>query len=352
MTSTVAIHVRSNQKLHSGRWAHRWIELCQERDIQYQVIDVFTPDGFRAALESDICLMHFGNYVWHDMLHARAILTALESAGVRVFPGRADQWHFDDKVAQSYLFEAIGAPIPRWWAFYSLDEFKEWVKNNNQWPVVAKLRSGSGSHNVRLLNERTEAEKYGRRMFSRGFGASPSLAFKASSNVKSSRSIRTALARARRIPEFLRTRREAKQFPAERGYVYMQEFVPNAGFDIKAVVVNGKFSYFARRARSNDFRASGGADFFYDDDLIRESLVDSLLAVSRRLGSLCLGFDIVVNAETGLPMIIEVSYGFNWRAVAEAKVWWDEHGHRHEGPLNTPDEILDALLSDPRGGAQ
>ena len=92
----------------------------------------------------------------------------------------------------------------------------------------------------------------------KGYDPAPSLLYKTTSNVRSSHDWKTFKAKAKRIPEFLRVLSSAKKFPNERGYVYLQEFVPNDGYDMKVVVVGDKLSGFYRPVRTHDFRASGG----------------------------------------------------------------------------------------------
>src|SRR5690625_3021554 len=63
-----------------------------------------------------------------DVMAARKILFALEHAGVQVFPDFRTAWHFDDKVAQKYLLEAIGAPLVPSYVFYDKEQALTWVR--------------------------------------------------------------------------------------------------------------------------------------------------------------------------------------------------------------------------------
>lgn len=344
MSIRVAIHKREGHIPHSNSWLIPWIEVCQAEGLDHEVVDCFQGDIITRLRDFDILLFHFGNYVYSDMQHARSILYAARQMGLRVFPDFADAWHFDDKLAQSYLLSSINAPIPKYQVFHSLSDFRHWLDETPGFPVVAKLRCGSGSHNVKLLKNARQAASYAGAMFGAGFKASPNLLFKATSNIKSSRTSEEFWTRFRRIPEFLRTLSQAQKFPREKGYVYLQEFVPNNGYDIKVAVVNNKVSYLSRRVRQGDFRASGGADIFYDPGTVPESVVRSALDVSRALGLQCMGFDYVVNSNTGQGLIVEMSYGFSWRAIWGAQGYWDENLNWIDRPLDVPREILRSLF--------
>lgn len=47
-------------------------------------------------------------------------------------------WHFDDKIGEQYLLEAIGAPVVPGYVFYTLREALEWIDKGG-FPKVFKL---------------------------------------------------------------------------------------------------------------------------------------------------------------------------------------------------------------------
>ncbi len=57
-------------------------------------------------------MWHFHQGSPRDILFAKQLIFALQTSGKRVFPDFNTVWHFDDKVGQKYLLEAIEAPIP------------------------------------------------------------------------------------------------------------------------------------------------------------------------------------------------------------------------------------------------
>ena len=342
----IGIHRRIGEPLHTNSWSGPWEEYCKASALPHEVVDFLSPAASERIREFDIVLYHVSNAKRSDMLHGRSVLRAARAAGARVFPDEPDAWHFDDKVAQSYLLSALGAPIPKWKVFHSMPEYLEWLSESAEYPFIAKLKAGSGSHHVSLIETPAKARAYGARMFGPGIHPRPNLAFKARSNVLSTRSLQQMISRARRIPEFLRTRRNISRFDVEQGYVYVQEFIPNAGYDIKVAVVNGKVGYFARQVRPGDFRASGGGAFFYDRAAVPETVVRVAQETARKLGSLCMGFDFVVNSETGEPYIVEMSYGFSHRGILDARGHWDTSGAWVEEPLDVPAEIMRAIVAD------
>ncbi|MCH5213856.1 MAG: hypothetical protein J1E97_01585 [Muribaculaceae bacterium] len=343
----VLIQGDKSQKMHSTSWVRPWEEYCIENNIDYQIINLYEVEDIVETLkEFDVLLYHFGQYNFRDMLMARHIFYTASILGLKTFPNFDDAWHFDDKVAEMLALEAIGAPIPKSFLFFYKKTIEEAIERGDiEFPIVAKLRSGSGSHNVKMIKSKSQLMGYASKMFGNGLNAAPSLMYKTSSNIRASKDWATFVAKAKRAPEFFRTLRGAKKFPKEKGYVYLQEFIPNDGFDLKIAVVGDKLSYFMRPIRSHDFRASGGGTFQYDHSKITKQIIDSAFKTADDLKLQCNGFDYVVDNRTGLGKIVEMSYGFSHEAILGAGGYFDREGNWHDTPMNAPQEILKNILA-------
>lgn len=329
--------------MHSTNWSLAWEEYCKENSLSYSIVNPFKVGVISELMNYDVILWHYSNYSFKDMLMAKNILFTLEDHGKKVFPSFKDAWHFDDKLAETYLLESINAPIPKSYYYYDSKSLEADI-NNLSFPIIAKLRNGSGSHNVKMLKSKQELYSYSKKMFTSGISSAPSLLYKASSNIKSSKSIKTFINRAKRIPEFLRSLSNAKKFNIERGYVYLQEFIPNDGYDLKVVVVGNKLSFIGRNIREGEFRASGGGDLFYDRNRITKDVIDSAFKTSDALGFQCMGYDYVVNTQTQKGIIIEISYGFSHQALLSAGGYFDRNGEWHNEPLNVPEDVLKNIM--------
>lgn len=337
----IAILYDKQEKLHTTNWSLAWQEYCETNNIFYKVVNPYKIGVINQLMDFDIILWHYSNYSFKDMLMAKNILFTLENQGKKVFPSSKDAWHFDDKLAETYLLESINAPIPKSFYYYSLDDLKQAINNKEiSFPIIAKLRNGSGSHNVKKIDTEEELVSYGKTMFTSGISSAPSLMYKASSNIKSSKNLKTFINRAKRIPEFLKSLSNAKKFNIERGYVYLQEFIPNDGYDLKVVVVGDKLSFIGRNIREGEYRASGGGSLFYEREKVTKEVIDSAFKTSDELGFKCMGYDYVVNSKTGKGIIIEISYGFSHQALLDANGYFDREAKWHEEPLNVPYEII------------
>ena len=330
---------------HSTLWTNSWIEYCQNNNISYEVVDCYQPDIIEKLKHFDCILWHIGNYVLQDMLVGRSILNAAENMGLKIFPNSKTAWHFDAKVAETYLLQSADCPIPKSWMFYLLEDCLVWLETKAKYPLISKLRCGSGSNNVKLLRNKREARKYAKDMFNKGYKTYPSILFKSKSQLLSSKSWATIISRIKRIPEFIRTLSRAKMFPRERGYAFFQEFIPNDGFDLKIVVIGDKLSFIGRRIREGDFRASGGGDLFFDKSMVTKNIITSAFSASDKFGFQCMGYDYVVDKVTGNGIIIEISYGFSHTALLRAGGYFDRLGVWHDEPLDAPSEVIKGLFT-------
>lgn len=153
------------------------------------------------------------------MISANKILSALEQSGKKVFPNFNTGWHFDDKVAQKYLLEAIGAPLVPSYVFYDKQEALQWA-NTTSYQKVFKLKGGAGSANVKLVKTHKEAKRLINKAFGKGFAQYDRFgAFKERlRKVKEGKAGLLEILKG--IGRLFITTEFAKQQPNERGYVY------------------------------------------------------------------------------------------------------------------------------------
>ena len=321
-----------------------WTQWLDDNEIPWERIDCYSTDIVSRLPNYSALLWHYENYSNADLMEAQNILDVAESMGLKVYPDHHTAWHFDDKIAEMYALQAVGAPIPESWVFYELSKCLEWLEKDAPYPIVAKLRRGSGSNNVKLLHNASEAKHYAKKMFSKGFSPAQSLAYKAYSKVQSTRDFKTFINRAKKIPDFLWSRRFGKGLPIERGYCYFQKYIENSGYDIKLAVVGEKCSFLTRHVRKADFRASGSGDIFYDRSLVPEEAVRSAFEAVKGLKAQCIGFDYVVESKTLKPYIIEMCHGFDVDAIYRANGYWTPDLVWHDKPLNVKAEILENMF--------
>ena len=321
-----------------------WESWLDAHNIPWEYVDCYRYDIIDKLSDYSALLWHYSNFVNADLMEAQHILDIAEKKGLFVYPDHNTAWHFDDKIAEMYALQSVGAEIPESWVFYELDKCEKWLETEAKYPLVAKLRRGSGSNNVKLLKNVSEAKKYARRMFGRGISPTQSLAYKTYSKIQSTHDWKTFVHRVKQIPNFLWARRFGKGMPVEKGYCYFQEFIENIGYDIKVAVVGDKCSYLIRKTRKGSFKASGGGDISYEKELITDEIVRSAFETSDKLHTQCMGYDYVVRKSDQKGFIVEMCHGFDHEAIAGSNGYWDRELVWHDVPLNVGTEIIKTIV--------
>ena len=316
---------------------------CDEHKIPYRLVNCLDSDIIAQLASVDALLWHWQHQDPREQLIARQVIMAAEAMDVAVFPNTATCWHFDDKVAQKYLLEAVGAPLVPTHVFYDLSEALQWI-DKAVFPKVFKLRRGAGSLNVRLVRHAQEARMLAKQAFAGGFLPVASYRQDARKRFRTARQRRDFFGVVKRLPRTLATIRQLNRaLGRERGYVYFQDFIPDNQFDTRVTVIGNRAFAFTRNVRPGDFRASGSGDIVYDVHRVRSQCVQIAFEVTRKVGSQSMAFDFVLAANQQ-PMIVEVSYCYDPAAVYQCTGHWDNQLQWHKGHMWPQDAILIDLL--------
>jgi glutathione synthase/RimK-type ligase-like ATP-grasp enzyme len=341
MKDQLAIHDRQ------GSYSDRWITYCEEHRIAYKVVNCFASDIIQQLAGASGLLWHWTLNDPSEQLIARQILQAIEVIGIPVFPNNSTCWHYNDKIGQKYLLEAIGAPLVPTHVFYNLADALCWI-NKASFPKVFKLSKGGGSTNVRLARNAREAGWLAKRVMTTGFSPIAGYTQDVQKRFRIARKRGDLFAVLKRMPEVLAKIRQFKRDVArERGYVYFQDFIPGNDFDTRITIIGNRAFGFTRNVRPRDFRASGSGDINYDVSRVHMQCVRTAFGVAQKIGSQSLAFDFVLD-EKRRPLILEVSYCYDPRAVHGCQGHWDEQLNWHPGHMWPQDAILTDFLEKSR----
>jgi len=319
----------------------RWIDYCKKHHVPYKIVNCYDNNVIEQLYDCDALIWHHVHSNSSDILFAKQLLYSLEQAGVLVFPNFNTGWHFDDKVGQKYLLEAIDAPLVRSHVFYSKKDALHWVEQTD-FPKVFKLRGGSGSANVKLAKTKKEGIQFIYRAFGKGFRQYEPL-----TNLKERwRKYRNGLTdlndvfkgvlRFYKEPEF------SKTIGYERGYVYFQDFIPNNDFDIRVIVIGKRAFALKRMVREGDFKASGSGNMKFAKEEFNERCIKIAMNTNRKLNAQCLAYDFVFDKNDS-PLIVEVSFGFAVEAYDPCPGYWDENLDWHEGKFIPQEWMIEDL---------
>lgn len=332
----LAIHVSS------GHFSVAWLQHCREMNIPYKEVDCFSSDIIDQLKGCDALLWHWEHHDYRAALFARQLVASVEKMGLLVFPNSATAWHYDDKIGQKYLLEAVGVPLVASHVFYGKERALQWVSKTD-FPKVWKLRGGAGSQNVRLVRNREAARRIVKRSF--GFGW-PNSRFHALRDrlwqFRRSKSLVTFIGIGRGIARAIIPHENNARGARQRDYVYFQDFVPENSYDIRVVVIGSRAFAIKRMVRAGDFRASGSGSLVYEAAQIPDACLRIAFDVTARLHSQSCAFDFVRDDSGWL--IVEISYAFSADAYRQCPGYWDRSLHWHDEPVMPERFMLEDLL--------
>lgn len=295
----------------------RWAELLQAAGHEVRWVNVYRADildQLRGCHGFMWRWAHFGGM--HRV--ARRLLPVIERGlGLVTYPDQNTCWHFDDKIAQAYLFEAAAIPAPKTWVWFDAKLARDWVRTA-QYPLVIKLAGGAGSSNVRLVQSGKEAELWIDRLFGDGVFALADTTNRPPWRV-----------RARRLKAAAKLALQGILPPdaweLHKDYILFQEFLPDNPFDTRVTVIGNRAFGFRRFNRDNDFRASGSGRIDHNPDEIAPGFVHLAFKISQRLKTQSCAVDGLRRGTE--PVVGEISYTYASWAVHDCPGHWELVGN-------------------------
>lgn len=334
----LAIHSRS------GSFSDKWIDYCQLNDINYKIVDCYSDDIIEQLEGCYGVMWHWGHNDHRAVLFARQLSYSLAAAGKRVFPDPATAWHFDDKVGQKYLLEAIKAPLVPSHVFYDKHVALNWASTTT-FPTVFKLRGGAGAENVHIVRSESEAQKFIRKAFGKGYKVKNRINFLKERywHFKRDKTLSSFLNISKGFARLVIPKEAEKNFPVERNYAYFQKFIPNNDHDIRIIVIGKRAFAIKRMVREGDFRASGSGNIIYDPHQIPKECLKVAFDVTKKLNSQCLAFDFVMLGNK--PLIVELSYSFARKGYLDCPGYWNNELEWIEGAFSPEFFMIEDFIS-------
>lgn len=306
-----------------GSFSDEWVKYCEEKGIEYKIVCCYNTNIIQQLKDCKGLMWNWSHVDYKSVLFARQLIYSLEKRGIKTFPNSDTCWHFDDKVGQKYLFEAIDAPFVKSYVFYSKTDALKWLAQTTL-PKVFKLRAGAASQNVKLVSTKRFAIKLINRAFGSGFKTANSWNglkdrlwhFKREKSQKAFISVLKGLGRLVIPTEF------QKYATVQKGYIYFQDFIPDNNYDTRLVVIGNRCFGVRRFVRKNDFRASGSGLKAYEPELFDLNMIKIAFDTARKLSVQSVAFDFIF--DKGSPQIVEISYAFvTGRFYKDCQGYWD-----------------------------
>lgn len=229
--------------------------ILEEFGIQVKLYDIWKENQINELLYDS-----FDGFIWRAKHNppikrlAKRLVYLFKIHNIPTHPTWTDYWHFDDKIAQSFLYKKNDVAVPETEIFFSRDKALDFI-DRATFPLIYKCAHGAGSSNVGLLTSRQDARRYAKKAFGKG--------------------IRTYY----------------KENP-QKGYVYFQEYISGPSEDYRVVcfgekIMNGYGRIFERK---NDFRAHR---IKRKEIVVNDSLLQFVADIHNTLGHSIMAYDIM-----------------------------------------------------------
>jgi len=329
-----------NQLLMSGRnqsFSARWTERARAAGIGVREVNVYEPELRRQLESCDGFLWWFAHLPEVRRIGIRVIQAIEHGLGMPTFPNSRTIWHFDDKLAQTYLLRAAGIPMPRTWIFWTEEDARRFFRTAT-FPLVLKLAGGIVSENVRQVETAAEGEFWTSQLF--GTGLTTLIGWPRPSTLQ------RAWLRVGRAADALAGRNltpTSRRIELQRGYVLVQEFIPGNAFDTRVTVIGSRAFAFRRLNRPGDFRASGSGRIDWDSAAIDLRAVALAFRIAHALGTQSLAVD-VLQRDDGALVVTEISYYYEGWAVHDCPGHWTDDLSWQPGHVAPEDAIFDDFV--------
>jgi len=239
-----------------------WVKSCDKRkdQIDYDIIDITSNDWLSVLTNKDYDLYLTrppGLVSIFKQLYDERIWIIEQILGKKIYPSFQEDLLYENKRLLSYWLKAFSLPHPATDVFYFKEEALEHINKTN-YPFVAKTNIGASGIGVKIIRDKSEAEKYIKNIFSlkgQKKKTGPKI-FKGNPIQKIKKVLTQDGFLKNRISEY-KSMADDKQ----KGFLIFQEFVQHE-FEWRCVIIGE--SYFAHKKLVTKGKASGTLQKSYD----------------------------------------------------------------------------------------
>ena len=136
-------------------------------NISYEYLDIHASSWMQDAKKFDLLIWRPMSTPW-ELEEAREKIYVLEKRlNKPVYPSYDEIVFYENKVLQYYVLRDMDFPVIETFISTDYDEAMDWIQTA-EYPLVSKIKTGSASMGVSLLNNKRMAKNYIERIFRSG----------------------------------------------------------------------------------------------------------------------------------------------------------------------------------------
>ena len=233
--------------------AKNWIRACQDLNINFKVVDLFSSSWLDAILSDKFdffVIFPPGIFEHNKNMCDERLYVIKNTLDYNIFPSYKESLIYENKKMLSYFLQASNIYHPKTYVFYKYNEAKEFIARH-EYPFVAKTSIGATGSGVKIIEDSSSAKAYIKSAF-KGKG----IRRRTGPNRVTGSPIKW-FKKAIDSPKYLMNRLKLyfKLYKhVQKHYVIFQEYIPH-DFEWKCIKI-GK-SYFAHKKIKIGNKASG-----------------------------------------------------------------------------------------------
>lgn len=246
----------------------RYERFCINNDIPYGFFEIKRSDWIERAADYDIIICHTeGTPEYQEMIEDKIYILE-KFLDKTCFPSFHEVWQYENKVRSHYLYSVLGLQSIPTWVTFAKDEAKG-IHNKTGFPLISKTTIGAGSVGVEKINSNNRLVKIVSEVFSRSG--------------------------------------RKTQYPNKRqkDYLYVQQFIEEATFDLRIIIVGTMAFGYYRYPKEGDFKASGSG--IYEKKAIPLEALEQAISIKEKLQCRQVGVDLLYSNKKQKYLIIETS---------------------------------------------
>ncbi|MEC4008536.1 hypothetical protein VSP77_13115 [Myroides odoratimimus] len=254
--------------LYKRSYYPKYERFLKNNNLNYDYYNAFSSNWLEEAKKYDLIIWHTASDPCSQKMAKNKIYVLDKILNKKCLPSYDEIWGYEDKVNAHYFYKAHSLPEIPTYVSHDKEDVVSFL-NETKYPIISKLTTGSASYGVEKINNKNEAMKLVNKVFG---------------------------------DKGLKT-----YFPFERqkNYVYFQQFIDDATYDLRVITVGDKALGYYRFPNEGDFRASGAGNYAKKE--IPVEALDLAFKVKELYGANFLATDLLYSEKNKQYYIIESS---------------------------------------------
>lgn len=240
----------------------------KNNNIEYEYFDPYLSTWIDTAKNFNLIIWHTHSDISTQEIAKSKIYFLERKLKINCYPSYDEIWGFEDKVHSHYLYNLLDIPEIPSFITHSKKEAFEYLEKA-KYPVISKVKTGSSSHGVEKLKNKSQASKYVRQVFS------------------------------------YKGKKSNTAYCNQKDYVLFQEYIDSATYDLRVISVGNKLLGYYRYPNKGDFRASGAGN--YEKKSIPDEVLELAFKIKEKYGATSLATDFLYDEVRKKYYVIETS---------------------------------------------